>query len=179
MKRDVFAVLVAYPQIWHACHTQHQRGARSGHPLTEREASLLAHVSAFAPASPKALAEHLGLAPATLSALIDTLLGRGFLQREQHRADRRRHELRLTPQGEAAVLRASVLDASRVQRVLAKLSPPARKRAVDGIALLASACRGTALPAPSRSRRRPTRTDAQLLEGRRAAAAGHRRGSRS
>src|SRR6185295_9461077 len=113
MKRDVLAVLVAYPQIWHACHTHHQRGDRSGDPLTEREASVLVHICAFSPASPKSLAKHMGITPGTLSAVIDTLLLRGFIDRAQHRHDRRRHALTLTRAGEAAVLKGSVLDAAR------------------------------------------------------------------
>jgi DNA-binding MarR family transcriptional regulator len=141
MKRDVLAVLVAYPQIWHACHTEHQRGDRSGHPLTEREASVLAHVSAYAPASPSALAKHLGITKATLSAVIDTLLDRGYLHRDRHGSDRRRHLLTLTREGEQAVLRGSILDAGRVERALEGLPASKRTLAVEGISLLAQACR--------------------------------------
>jgi len=141
MKRDVLAVLVAYPQIWHTCHTHHKRGDRTGDPLTDRESSVLAHVSAFAPASPKALAKHMGITKATLSAVIDRLLEKGLLDRRQHPRDRRRHELTLTRDGEKAVLSGSVLDFGRVERALKSL--PVRKRsiAVEGISLLAAACR--------------------------------------
>jgi DNA-binding MarR family transcriptional regulator len=141
MKRDVLAVLVAYPQIWHSCHTHHQRGDRSGDPLTEREASLLAHVSAFAPASPKPLAKHMGITKATLSAVIDTLLERGYLNRDRHGRDRRRHLLTLTRAGEEAVLKGSILDAGRVERALKALPASKRTLAVEGISLLAQACR--------------------------------------
>ena len=141
MKRDVLSVLVAYPQIWHACHTHHQRGERSGDPLTEREASMLAHISAFAPASPKSLAKHMGITKATMSAVIDTLLDKGLIHRAQHRIDKRRHELTLTREGEQAIMRGSVLDAGRVQRALQSLPASKRTLAVEGISLLAQACR--------------------------------------
>lgn len=134
------AVLVAYPQIWHACHTHHRRGERSGDPLTEREADVLVHVEASSPASPKALAKHMGITKATLSAVIDRLVARGLLHREQHATDRRRHALTLTKQGEDAVLKGSVLDAARVQQALASLPPAKRARAIEGITLLARAC---------------------------------------
>jgi DNA-binding MarR family transcriptional regulator len=141
MKRDVLSVLVAYPQIWHSCHIRHQRGARSGDPLTEREASLLAHVSAFAPASPGPLAKHMGISKATLSAVIDALLARGYLNRERHGTDKRRHLLTLTPQGEQTLLQGSVLDAGRLERALRSLPASKRTLAVEGISLLAQACR--------------------------------------
>jgi len=141
MKRDVLAVLVAYPQIWHGCHTHHPRGERSGDPLTQREASLLAHVSAFSPASPGALARHMGIGKATLSAVVETLLQRGYLHRERHGSDRRRHLLTLTRRGEDALLAGSVLDAGRVERALRSLPASRRSVAVEGISLLAQACR--------------------------------------
>jgi DNA-binding MarR family transcriptional regulator len=141
LKRDVLSVLVAYPQIWHACHTHHQRGEHSGDPLTEREASVLVHVEAYSPASPKALAQHMGITKATMSALIDTLHERGFINRAQHATDRRRHELTLTKKGEDAIIRGSVLDAGRVQRALMSLPAAKRTLAVEGISLLAQACR--------------------------------------
>lgn len=141
MNRDVFAVLVAYPQIWHACHTHHRRGARTGDPLTDRESSVLAHVSASSPASPKSLAKHLGITPATLSAVIDRLLEKNLLNREQHASDKRRHALTLTNEGVKAVLAGSALSAERVQAALERMPPGKRARAVEGLTLLASACR--------------------------------------
>ena len=142
MKRDVLAVLLAYPQIWHTCHTHHKRGHRTGDPLTDRESSVLVHISAFTPASPKALAKHMGITPATLSAVIDRLLDKGMLDRRQHPSDRRRHELTLTRAGERAVREGSVLDYGRVERALKALPAGKRTLAVEGISLLAAACRG-------------------------------------
>lgn len=141
MKSEVLSILVAYPQIWHACHTHHQRGERSGDPLTEREASMLAHISAFAPASPKALAKHMGITKATMSAVIETLLEKGLIHRVQHALDKRRHELTLTREGERALIRGSVLDAGRVERALRSLPAAKRARVVEGMSLLAQACR--------------------------------------
>jgi DNA-binding MarR family transcriptional regulator len=140
MNRDVLAVLVAYPRIWHGCHTSHQRGERSGHGVTEREASLLAHLSAFTPASPKLLAKHLGITPGTLSEAIDALVQRGLVRRERREDDRRRQDLSVTAEGERALVKGSVLDERRVLNALKRLSPRERARAVEGISLLAKAC---------------------------------------
>jgi DNA-binding MarR family transcriptional regulator len=140
MNRDVLAVLVAYPQIWHACHSQHQRGTHSGHPLTEREASLLSHLSAFAPASPKRLAHHLGISAGTLSEAIEGLVQRGLVDRVRRQDDRRRQDLFVSARGERALVKGSVLDERRVLRALKRLSARERVRAVEGISLLAKAC---------------------------------------
>ncbi len=140
MNRDVLTVLTAYPQIWHSCHTQHRRTERTGGVLTDREAMLLSHVSWYSPASPKALAKHLGVTPGTLSAVIVALLERGLLKRDHHADDRRRHALSLTRSGEAALMKGSALDSARVKRVLARLSPAQRSLAVQGLAVFATAC---------------------------------------
>jgi DNA-binding MarR family transcriptional regulator len=142
MKRDVLAVLVAYPQIWHSCHLRHPRGERSGHGVTERELGLLAHLTSSEPMSPKLLARHLGVTAGTLSAAIEALVERGLVRRERRADDRRRQNLTLTADGERALVHDSVLDAGRVRRALGRLPAEQRAAAVRGISLLAQACRG-------------------------------------
>jgi DNA-binding MarR family transcriptional regulator len=55
------------------------------------------------------------------------------------RGDRRQRELRLTDNGAKAMSSTSVLDAKRVELLLARLSAEERKRAVYGLNLLARA----------------------------------------
>ena len=49
------------------------------------------------------LAEENSISQPTMSKMIDTLVGAGFVERTPHPSDRRQIELRLTPSGDAAV----------------------------------------------------------------------------
>ena len=55
--------------------------------------------------------------------------------------DRRAIELRLSRKGAAAMQASSVLDTPRVRKMLERLTPAERRRALDGLALLARAAR--------------------------------------
>jgi DNA-binding MarR family transcriptional regulator len=72
--------------------------------------------------------------------------------------DRRRADLRLTASGQRAIAATSVLDAEVVRTVLARLAPDERRRAVEGLELLARASsehiaeRGHSPAAPRRAR---------------------------
>ena len=63
------------------------------------------------------------------------------LESTPSKTDRRRRDLRLTPLGAKAMASTSVLDATRVQKLLALLTPEERKAAVNGLTLLAKAAR--------------------------------------
>ena len=80
------------------------------------------------------------LAASTLSEAISHLETQGYVQKTQAR-DRRRVALLLTPKGVSAVRAASVLEPSRVKTMLRRLTAGERRRAVEGLALLARACR--------------------------------------
>jgi DNA-binding MarR family transcriptional regulator len=136
--RDVEAVQRYYPQIYLACHTHHQRRRANAASLTANESSLLAHLSADAPLRAAALARHLGVGPSTLSASVKRLTSMGYIVRTRDAADGRALALRLSAQGARAMQAASVLDTRRVRSMLARLPAPHRKRAIDGLRLLAN-----------------------------------------
>ncbi len=138
---DVYAVQRAYPQIWHACHTGHRKGATDGNAASERDVALLAHLDPAKPTTAGSLARHLGVKPSTLSAALDDL--------ERHGYDRRVVEVHLNEKGRDAVSSQSALDARRVRDLLGHLDDIERKAAVAGIELLARAA------ASSRESRRP------------------------
>jgi len=88
-----------------------------------------------------------------LSAAIRRLAGLGYLRREQDRRDRRAAALTLTEQGAKAMSATSVLDENRLAAVVALLTAEERKRAVEGMRLLAEASRRVALRSKTKVRR--------------------------
>jgi DNA-binding MarR family transcriptional regulator len=138
---DVRAVQRYYPQIYFACHVEHVRQASTRHALSSHDSGVLSHLDERVPTTPKALARHIGVAASTFSAQLERLVALGYVSRARSAVDRRQWDLRLTPQGALALAATSVLDARRVERVLARLTPAERRRAVTGMALLARAAR--------------------------------------
>jgi len=129
----------AYPQIYLACHSRHVRAVSTAYRLSSKDSSLLAHLSETTPISPSALAKHLTVRPSTLSAAIQRLEKLGYLLRVPNPSDRRAASLFLSPLGRKAMAATSVLDQGRVTAVLARLSPMEKRRALDGLELLAKA----------------------------------------
>ena len=138
---DVFEVQRLYPQIYIACHTDHVRATSTTWRISSQDSSILVHLDRNSGTRPRALAEHLGVAPSTLSAAIARLSELGYLTSKPNDIDRRKRELRLTARGTEAIASTSVLNAERVQALLDKLQPDERKAAVRGLALLARAAR--------------------------------------
>ena len=138
---DVFEVQRLYPQIYVACHTDHVRAVSTKWRISSQDASILVHLDRESGLSPRALANHLGVAPSTLSAALARLAELGYLTNEPNGADRRKRELRLTGRGAEEIASTSVLNDERVRALLKKLTPAERKAALRGLALLARAAR--------------------------------------
>jgi DNA-binding MarR family transcriptional regulator len=138
---EVQAVQRHYPQIYLACHTRHGRAASSPVRLSARDSAVLAHLDPAAPVDAAGLARHLGVARSTMSAALKKLERLGYVTRRRDPRDARRVELRLSAAGAKAMSAASVLEAARVARVLARLRTAERAKALAGLALLARASR--------------------------------------
>lgn len=139
--RDVRMVQVAYPQIYFACHTRHIRRASTATRLSATDSTLLAHLDEAHATRPTALAKHLGIAASTLSAAINRLAKLGYVALGKAAGDGRAVDLQLTVKGAAAMQASSVLDAALVANMLTQLSSSERKRALEGIGLLAKGAR--------------------------------------
>lgn len=135
----VFRIQRDYPRIYLACHVDHVRARTSSHGISSRDASLLAHLDASDAQTAGELAAHLGIAASTLSATLTRLESLGYLDRVRGTTDRRFVAPKLTAKGRDAVAGTSVLNAERVAAALSQLTPAERKRAADGLALLAKA----------------------------------------
>jgi DNA-binding MarR family transcriptional regulator len=101
----------AYPQIYYACHTRHERRRSTDQHLSMRDSQILVHLDRRVPLTLGALAAHMDLAASTLSEAISHLESHGYVLKTQAR-DRRRVALLLTPKGVNAVRATSVLLAS-------------------------------------------------------------------
>lgn len=138
---DVYEVQRLYPQIYIACHTNHVRAVSTKWRISSQDASILVHLDRESGLGARALADHLGVAPSTLSAAVSRLARLGYLAVSTNERDRRKREIRLTARGAEAIASTSVLDAKRVLEMLKKLGPAERKDALRGLRLLAKAAR--------------------------------------
>jgi DNA-binding MarR family transcriptional regulator len=129
----------AYPQLYLACHLRHTTRRRE-HGLSDRDASVLAHLDELSPIPAGGLARHLGVGPSTVTEAVDRLEARSLVTRERGR-DRRRVLLRITEAGRELMSATSVLDAARVDALVKALPARERDAAVRGIELLAKAAR--------------------------------------
>jgi DNA-binding MarR family transcriptional regulator len=69
---------------------------------------VLAYTNSNSGTSLSALADHIGLTLPSMSKLVDGLVERGLMQREDHAEDRRRICLKLTPQGVQRLEQANI-----------------------------------------------------------------------
>jgi MarR family transcriptional regulator, organic hydroperoxide resistance regulator len=135
----VKAVLELYPRIYFACHTRHVRDPESGATLSSHQVSILDHLSTDEAVSLAELAAHMGVTASTMSLAIDRLEGEGYVKRARDREDARRLRLLLTAKGQRIREAHSVLDAEKVDAMLAHLSAAERNDAICGLELLARA----------------------------------------
>jgi DNA-binding MarR family transcriptional regulator len=137
----VALVQFAYPQIYYACHTQHRRERTNAVHLSARDSEILVHLDRRVPRTLGELARHMDLAASTLSEAIAELVEHGYVHKQTGAGDRRRVGLLLSAKGADAVRAASVLDADRLGAILGTLSVRDRTKVVDGLRVLARACR--------------------------------------
>ena len=138
---DVYELQRLYPQIYIACHTDHVRAVSTKWRISSQDAAILVHLDREHGVSPRELAHHLGISASTLSAYLARLSALGYLTNEPGKSDGRRREIRLTERGAEAMSGTSVLDATRVRKLLKKLKPADREEALRGLKLLADAAK--------------------------------------
>lgn len=135
-------VQLTYPQVYHACHTRHQRKRSTDLRLSARDAAILAHCSTTAACVPAQLARHLAIAKSTLSEALKRLAQLGYVRRfAEANGDGRKVGILLTAKGLRAVRETSVLESARLAAVLRCASPTDRAAIAVGLTKLAAACR--------------------------------------
>jgi DNA-binding MarR family transcriptional regulator len=131
--------LALYPRIYFACHTRHVADPSRNRVLSSHQASVLDHLDEMEPTGLLTLAAHMGVTASTMSLTVDRLARGGYVARSRDPKDGRRVNLLLTRAGVRIKSEKSVLDPQRVRFVLDQLRPEERKRAIQGLALLAQA----------------------------------------
>lgn len=139
MDEELLAIQQLFPRIYRACHVRHTRSRAGSWRLSERDQSVLAHLSPRDGTRPSALARHLGVGLPTLSEAVARLVASGYVVRRRVPADGRATSLLLTERGTEALRATSVLDEGRLRAALGRLLPRERRAVVRGLALLANA----------------------------------------
>lgn len=106
--------------------------------LTSHERDVLAHLPSDGSVSLRELAEHLAIGLSTASVLMKRLESRGLVVRKRDPDDERRLALTLTPEGKAALDRASDLDRDRLTAALRQLGPARTPELIDTLEHLAA-----------------------------------------
>jgi len=137
---EIDVVLWALPRIERACRARRAPGAPAGAPrLSAHQVRILAHLHEEDPTMVTELADHMGVTASTMSLNLKRLREAGLVTRQRDPDDRRVMNVRLTPEGLDARTALSALDPDRVDAVLRRLGPEARRQALLGLRLLADA----------------------------------------
>ncbi len=146
LDRAIERIQFCYPQVYHACHTRHDRARSSASHVSMRDSAILVHLDRRTPLTLSELAAHMDLSRSTLSEAVKRLESLGYVAKARHaKRDARHVSLVLTRTGVDAVRASSVLESRRLKAVLAALPQSDRDAAVAGLELLARACRQVAL----------------------------------
>jgi DNA-binding MarR family transcriptional regulator len=143
LERTLQIVQMAYPRIYLACHTRHQRKRSTSFHLSARDASILAHLDTQLPTPPARLASHLNVARSTMSEALTKLTALGYTRQTARTAESGRRGgigVLLTARGAAAIRETSVLEAPRLRAVLKRLTPTELRAVERGLGALAGAC---------------------------------------
>jgi DNA-binding MarR family transcriptional regulator len=166
---DVRLVQTCYPKIYLACHTRHSKAASSDSHISARDSAMLSHLDEKHGITPSQLARHLGVGRPTMSAAVKRLTALGYVTATADRQDSRRVLLHLTARGAAAMRSSSVLEAVRVERLLATMSAPDKRAALAGLALLADAAQRMMTSSATRDKHRGSTATLRATAGERRA----------
>jgi len=136
---DVQRVLSAHRRVLEACRARELRSEDGGTVLTRHQGRILTYLDPEDPVMVTELAEYAGVTASTMSLTLKRLEEAGLVRRERDPDDRRVVNVCVTPLGASMRERARELDPQRVDALLASLRPEERRRAVEGLSLLADA----------------------------------------
>lgn len=139
MNQYVSQIQMLYPRIYMACHVEHIKRRSSEGQISARDASILAHLTEKYFQSPKNLALHMNIAPSTMSEALHHLVSLGYAEFKTNQNDARHTSFTTTQIGRDAIGQNSVLDAKKLETLLATMPETDRNKVVEGLKLLADA----------------------------------------
>ena len=106
--------------------------------LTPREVSCLQALSESAPMLSGVLAKAMNLSPSRGSRIINSLIGKEFLQGEADKTDRRKITLNLTKKGKACMKKIEQEKDGCEKKILTKIDSKQHKKIMDSVEMLLS-----------------------------------------
>ena len=148
LEQTLQVVQVSFPQIYLACHTRHQRKRSTEHRLSQRDASILAHLDERTATPSARLARHFGIARSTLSEALKRLSALGFVRPAPPDGARAggAAPVVLTAKGARAIRETSVLETRLLRSALEGMSAKDLETVRAGMKRLAAACRAMEKP---------------------------------
>jgi len=134
---DVEFLIGALPRIQLACRSR--RVAGEGPPISAHQAHILSQLDPVDPTMVTELATSMGVTASTMSLHLKRLREAGLVTCDRDPEDRRVMNVCLTQEGERAKQALRPLDVDRVDALLRALRPDERRRALEGVAVLAEA----------------------------------------
>jgi MarR family transcriptional regulator, lower aerobic nicotinate degradation pathway regulator len=96
--------------------------------LTLAAYSVLMILGGAGSSTQRELADAAGIDPRNLVPILDDLQARGFVVRDSHPADRRRHAVKLRPSGRTKLARLAEVGAGAERQLLQPLTAPERRQ---------------------------------------------------
>jgi DNA-binding MarR family transcriptional regulator len=127
---EATALRIAVARIHRALRT-HARAS-----ITPSQVSALSRVDAAGPLRIGVLAQLEGVAPATMSKVVESLEDRGLLERVADEADARAAKVRVTVEGATTLLALREHGTRAIDAALAALNPAERRRLADALPVL-------------------------------------------
>lgn len=142
IEEEVRSLLELYPKVFFACHDRHSRSPEIRKRLTAQQSDIIDHLDYRRPSTLKELAGHMGVTSSTMSINVERLVRLGYVSRSAALENRREIAIRLTEEGQKIKESDQVLAPERVKRLLQSLTDEDRRKAIEGLAILASAANG-------------------------------------
>lgn len=142
------SVMEAVPLVMRFLRTEMRR--HRSPKLSVPQLRALAFVDRHPGACLSEVADHLGVARPTASAIVDRLVQRGLLARAADPHERRRMALTLTPEGAQQLEEARRATRVEIEKILAALPEATLQRIVTGLGLLSAAFTGAKVDGRSR-----------------------------